>query len=582
MAWGSGKVPGRHYPFPEGGKGVRKRITVGRLVTALALCAAAMGAEAVPLGQATRKALDGLVQSESQIDRGGFGAILFTDHGAVWTYASGAPDPSIPFGKDTPLMVGELSGRFVILAAAQLAGRRLLDFDRPLRAYLPELDGRRAAKGHLPELARLKVGIVAAEATGRVDAIPRLVPGYRIERNLLPALAVRAGRFQPGFRLSRSCGMDDLLALLLERARRQPWQRIVAREAFRPLGMGASSFVPPLEAARDLAFYFRDGARCDPRLLESLLPPLAPSLSMRTSLADLASGGSSLLAAFAARPWATLPSRLAQAVLAPAIPGQLDRQGFASGLGWNLTDYRLGYLGRVAWAYGAAFTHQALVMLLPDQGLGIVLAGTCYHPAGLFDLKRMARNLLQTYAERERGIPRPAFAIPAVILPVPEADRPVSGLYASERGVADVGFARDLLTLSVRGGYGEFAWAGGGRFAPVAENEFQSVAFAGARMTVTWRSGARMELDSVPAAAQDPALERGTFRVEGKGSVQGRGMAMIDQREGRWTITADDGQSYLLLPDPPGGMRILCDPASALDGCKVRFSADGATHVLAP
>ena len=223
---------------------------VGRLVTALALCAAAWGAEAVPLGQATRKALDGLLQSETQIDRGGFGAILFTDRGGVWAYTSSAPGPSIPFGKDTPLMVGELSGRFVILAAAQLAGRRLLDFDRPLRAYLPELDGRRSAKGHLPELARLKVGIVAAEATGRVDGIPRLVPGYRLVRDLLPALAIRAGRFQPGFRLSRSCGMNDLLAFLMERVRRKPWQSIIASEAFRPLGMGASSFVTPQEAAR--------------------------------------------------------------------------------------------------------------------------------------------------------------------------------------------------------------------------------------------------------------------------------------------------------------------------------------------
>ena len=86
----------------------------------------------------------------------------------------------------------------------------------------------------------------------------------------------------------------------------------------------------------------------------------------------------------------------------------------------------------------------------------------------------------------------------------------------------------------------------------------------------------------MPAAAQDLALERGTFRVEGKGSVQGRGMAMIDQREGLWTITADDGQSYLLLPDSPRGIRILCDQASAVYGCEVLIGTDGEIHVLVP
>jgi CubicO group peptidase (beta-lactamase class C family) len=478
-------------------------------------------------------------------------------------------------------MVGELTGRFVILAAAHLADQGLLDFRRTLGSYLPALGAKGAGRGHLAEVARLQVGTVAAEATGRVDIIPRLVPGYRLERNLLPALAARADRFPPGFRQSWSCGMNDLLGLLLQHTRRQPWTRVLATEVLQPLGMTASACVAPPEAAKTVPFYFPEGTRYDPRLVESLLPPMCPSLSLRTTLGDLTAGGSALLAGYADLPGAALPSRLVRRILEPAIPGQLDRQGFETGLGWNLTDYRLAHLGRVAWVYGSAITHQTYVLLLPDRGMGVVVTQTWHDPAGLYDLKRIARALVETWAEQELNLPRPEFQVPSVILPIPEEDRPVPGLYASEAGMAEVGFEGDQLTLSIRGGYGAFAWAGKDMFLPTSENEYGAVEFQEGRMTVTWRSGARATLAWVPAPAQGLALESGSFPVEVRGSVQSRGTAMIDQREGHWTITGDDGQSYLLLPEPGKGIRVLCDQASALFGCRVTVDGLGAVHILA-
>ena len=552
------------------------------MVAALAMAAAAAGAvlpapaPAVP----TLRALDALIQAEPQLDRGGFGAVVFTARGPVWNGTGGASAGAIPFGMHTPLMVGELSGRFVLLAAARLADRGRVDFRRPLRAYLPELDAARGAKGHLPDLAQLNLGLLASEATGRVDTLPRLVPGYRLQRDLLPALAARDALFQPGLRQTRSCGATDLLALLMERTCRRPWQRVVATEALAPLGMARSAFVTPAQAQR-LAFYFRDGARCDPRLLESLVPPLSPGLSLRSDLGDLAACGASLLAACAGRPGPLSP-RVARTVLAPALPGQLDRQGFATGLGWNLTDYRLGYLGRVAWAYGLAVTHQSLVMLLPDQGLGVALGEIRHDPTGLFEFKRIARSLLQTYAERELGLPRPVFHVPSELLPIPAADRPAAGLYASAAGVAEAGFQGDLLTVSVRGGYGEFTWTGPGRFLPVEENEFAEVQCADAQLTVSWRSGARAILDLVAPVDLPLALEPGALRIEGHGSVQQRGTALISPQAGSWTITADDGQSYLLVPDPPAAVAILCDEGSALYGCRITAGPAGALHLKAP
>jgi CubicO group peptidase (beta-lactamase class C family) len=420
---------------------------------------------------------------------------------------------------------------------------------------------------------------LAAEATGRVDTIPRLVPHYQLERNLLPALAARSDLFPPGFRQTRSAGATDLLALLLERTQKRPWRQVLAAEALKPLGMRGSAFLTPAQAEA-VPCFFRDGARCDPRILESLVPPLSPALSLRSSLADLAAAGTSLLAACAGQPGPLSP-RVARTVLAPAIPGQLDRQGYASGLGWNLTDYRLGYLGRVAWTYGTSVTHQTLIILLPDLGLGVVLAEIRSDPTGLFQFKHIARDLLQTYAELELGRPRPAFHVPSVLRTIPEGQRPLPGLYAAPAGVAEVGFQGDLLTVSARGGYSEFTWAGAGRFQPVADNEFAALEWSGDRLSVIWRSGARVSLAKAEPAALPLALEETALPVEARGSIQRRGTGLIRQREGAWVITADDGQSYLLLP-AAADVRILCDEGSALFGCRITADPAGALHLLGP
>jgi CubicO group peptidase (beta-lactamase class C family) len=530
---------------------------------------------------ATLGALEALIQAERQIDRGGFGTTLFTAKGPEWSYTTGAGDPRrIPFGPDTPLMAGELSGRIVILAAVRMADRGRLDLDRPLGAYWPGLE--HDTSPHLARLSQLPVRALAAESTGRVDAIPCLVPGYVPGRHLLPALGARAERFPSGFRQSWSCGMNDLLALLLERLDRRPWAQVVRDEALNPLGMRGSAWVTPVQGARTVSFYFPEGTPYDPRLVESLLPPLAPSLSLRTTLGDLAACGRALLAADGGEPGAPLSAKAARAVLAPAIPGQLDRQGFESGLGWNLTDYRLAYLGRVAWAFGAGGTHQVLVMLLPDRGLGVVLAQTWQDPGGLYDLKRIARALLQTWTEREQGLPRPEFQVPPVIPPVPPADRAAPGLYASLGGVAELDWDGDQLALSIRGGFGQFVWAGPGRFRPAADNEFAQVDLAGNTLTVAWRSGARARLERVPDPGPGLALEPGSFPVEAPDSVQSRGTALLDRRRGHWILTGDDARSYLLLPDPGQGARILCDEASALYGCRVAKDSQGVLHIRAP
>ena len=136
---------------------------------ALGLALAAWGAApAAPVAGATRDALDNAIQAESQVFPGGFGAILFTGRGEAWSYPRSPTGRTIPFDRDTPLMVGELSGRCVILAAVLLAQRGALDLERPATAYLPELAAKDAAPS-LRELGQLSVRTLAAEATGRVD-----------------------------------------------------------------------------------------------------------------------------------------------------------------------------------------------------------------------------------------------------------------------------------------------------------------------------------------------------------------------------------------------------------------------------
>ena len=91
-----------------------------------------------------------------------------------------------------------------------------------------------------------------------------------------------------------------------------------------------------------------------------------------------------------------------------------------------------------------------------------------------------------------------------------------------------------------------------------------------------------MVLDRVPPPAEALPLKPGALLVEAPGSVQRRGSALVAPKGGQWTITDDDGMTYLLLADPPAGFRILCSQASALYGCEVTVDAGGAVHVRAP
>jgi CubicO group peptidase (beta-lactamase class C family) len=547
------------------------------LMLALGFSVAATAASQVQ--PQTEEALNALVDAEAGLERGGFGAVLFSDQGEIWSYQSEPGDSTVPFNKQTPLLIGELSGRFVILAVAKLAGQRRLDLDKPLRFYLPELAG----IPNLEKIGRMHLRSLVNEATGWVDAFPRALSQYRLEEDLLPALATRPSRYPEGLRQTHSGAMIDLLALVLERTQHKPWNQVLASVVFNPFGMSMSSYVTDAEAIKRAKYYFRDGSEFDPNVTSSLVLPYTPSASAMSSLTDLAGFGSSLLSALDGRPHGAISQAQASALFTPGIAGQLDRQGFESGMGWFLTEYQLGYLGRVAWAYGASVSHRTMILFLLDHHVGLVLASALSNPSGPAQIKSIALDLLQAYAATGLGMEKPSFRIPPTFPRIPEALHPVSGVYASGSGLALVDLDGDLLAMVARGSYSEFTWAGNGKFIPTTENEFDSLQFGpGNWLTITWRSGAKMNVVLQSPAQMENDLKPGAYRLEHLQPGRRLDTVLIDQLAGNWVITPDEGQSFLLVPEASGGMGVLCDESSILYGVHVSMDADGEVHIVAP
>ena len=535
----------------------------------------------VPSG--TRSVLEALVDSELRDDPGGFGAILFSDREELWSRESGAGG-GVSLVRDTPLMLGTLSGRFVILAAVQLAEEGKLDLARPVQSWVRELPAVASLDGSLALTGRTSLGALAAEASGRMDAIPRVVPRYDAHRNLLEALDARGLRFPAGLKRTQSDGCIDLLALAVERAAGSPWKTVIEHRVLQRLGMARSRFVTPVEGLREAAFYHQDGERLDDRLVAGLLPPLTPSGSLQSTLADLANCGARMLRAWEGSTAEGVAPAAVRRALSPAIPGQLDRQGFASGLGWILTEPRLRYLGQVAWNAGLEVTHRTHILLLPDQRLGIVLATVAHDPEGPFRLRRLAAGLIREYARLELGLQAPEFRIPPTFPRVPESSRLSEGLYASEAGIAQVAFDGDLLIVEARGSYGQFAWEGPDRFVPLEENELEAVEVRDREhLVLLWRSGSRLEVAFRPEVPLGLPLRPGTCQVQGTSrAFQRNDVCLIDRVAGHWVLYADDGQRYLLQREADGTLRPLCDEASRVFGCSVTLGADGEIRVLGP
>lgn len=120
-------------------------------------------------------------------------------------------------------------------AAMILEEEGLLDLDRPVREYLPELDD--------PAKASITPRMLLVH-TGGLEAFAALYRDLRGRDEYLRAINERPLRATPGESTVYSDWDFVLLQLIVERVTGEPLDRFLARRVFGPLGMTATGFNP--------------------------------------------------------------------------------------------------------------------------------------------------------------------------------------------------------------------------------------------------------------------------------------------------------------------------------------------------
>lgn len=539
----------------------------------IAVCGAKLSAEGVDFSS-----FESLVENGTKANYGGIGVCLFSDQGALWCFQSSGGANRIAFDENTEIHMGELSGQFTVLAVRTLYAQGKIDIDLPVSRYLPELFS--GANANVEKIGRLKIRSLLAEASGYVDRPIPNMNGSLDATSLTKRLSGADNRFPEGVRRSESAIMMDVLGLLVEKASGKSFGDYVWDEVYEPLGMVASSFEKDSTPPAKSRFYHAGG---EPFLYSSsdIYNYLDPSFSMRSTLSDLVRCYSHFLT-MRREDW---PEKCRgidwEALFYPAIPGQLNKQGYESGEGWILTEPSLDYLGSVAWGGGSYLSHRVVVILARNQNVGIVLAGNIYDEGGINAFRDIGIQILRRYIGEKFKISPPSFSRPEV-REIPAHGAPQPGLYASAQGVAIVGVENNLVRLQCNGAYSEFAFSKGDSFLPTEENEFRELKMIdGASFLIRWNTGAEahMRRPSFTHYSFIAPPREGAYRADKKASGSWPDFWMIASHGQYFTISGGDRKEYLLLDSSPTAAGILCDDGSVFFNKHVLIDPSGTVSI---
>ncbi len=342
------------------------------LVAAAVLWGAPAGTAAVD-GASGLDAVDSYLHERTAATRTpGVAYAVVTPDGIARAGAWGRDGDGRAVTRDTPFLWGSIAKPVTATAVLTLVEAGEIDLDRPVRAYLPSFtlaDRADAAKITVRHLLEQTSGI--PEGTGITDRFDRRADPYA---EAVADLAGVTPLFAPGTRHEYTSANYVVLGAIVEAVTGRPYAAYLREHVLGPLGMGGA-ITSPEEAGGVLpgghgylfgrpvglgAHYDRTGASYG--YLGGTVDDLA-----HFAMAQLNGG------------------RYGTArVLTPASVALMQRGAVPVGgtqrygLGWR-DDTRNADLGtRTVWHGGAAPGYQAMIVLLPDLGRGIVVLQNVY------------------------------------------------------------------------------------------------------------------------------------------------------------------------------------------------------------
>jgi len=503
--------------------------------------------------------------------------------GEVFVEAQGFADAAAqtPATPDTLYRMGSVSKLFTVTAALGLVQRGQLRLDSPLTVALPQLTLAAPWPGQPPTIRQLMThtaGLPRDLLGGMwVDPAAGPVPDYR----QLPALLSREVAVLPaGTAVAYSNVGLTLLGLAVEQAAQEPFEAHLQRTLLSPLGMVDASFsaaVPP--HARMARGHLKGVPAVEPALRD------VPAGGLNASVREVGRFVSMMLAhGRAPNGTQVVEARWVAEMLRPQEAPVLELDA-RSGLGWFMdapggaegaASVRGG--GPALHHDGATFHFRSRVLMLPAQGLGVVVASNDAN--AMQAVRRVAARVLALQLQARSGIVQapPTLDFKASDRSFTTAERAAcSGDWASPFGVVSVKEEGVSLRAEAMGQRLQIRPGEDGRFGlralllgwvPLTVPQLSDIGFecrkvAGRELLVAWRggqatrAGVRLPAPAQPLPAALSALQ-GRYALELlPGEVPTLGDVFVQARDGRLWVhgrlhEAFGGQAVPPIPIIPG------------------------------
>jgi CubicO group peptidase (beta-lactamase class C family) len=278
-----------------------------------------------------------------------------------------------PMTPDTLLAIGSITKSFTTFVMGQLVDEGKLDWDKPVRNYLPEF---RMLNVSLAE------GLTPRDLVTHRSGVPRHdLVWYNNQELSRKELVTRLGALPPNAELRERYQYNNLMFLtagyLIEQLTKMTWEDAVRSRIFGPLGMRRSNFSDAdSQKDPDHAQPYRRDADTE-KIIEipfRELGNMGPAGSINSSVNEMSRwvmvqvnqgkfGGRQIIEP------TTLREMHTPQVSMGVIPDQREVSPPSYGMGWVVDGYRGHY--RV-WHTGGIDGFSALVTLYPNDGIGIV------------------------------------------------------------------------------------------------------------------------------------------------------------------------------------------------------------------
>jgi CubicO group peptidase (beta-lactamase class C family) len=333
----------------------------------------------------------------------GMSIALVDDQKVVWAEGFGYADKEAgkPAGAATIYRVGSISKLFTATAAMQLAERKKLDLDRPLKDVLPEFSIRSRYTSREPITPRHLMthhsGLPRDYSKGMFTRKPE--PFTELVRHVRASDAA----YPPNLLFSYSNVGIGLLGHAIQNASGEPFADYLQRSVLAPLGMKTASFEPGVARSELMARPYRKGALAEEPALRDV-----PAGGLNAGVLDLSRFLSMVFADGRAGATQVLRPESVREMLRPQNTDVPLDFNFHDGLGWMLSTLGASTIqgaGPVAHHAGAMIHYRAQMYALPEHRLGVVVLANSGSAGRAID--HVATEALGLALEAKTGIRQP-------------------------------------------------------------------------------------------------------------------------------------------------------------------------------